>query len=114
MGISVDYSGNVKLMQVPIAGDSEFLREWVDTKMGIIKRVLVGLRGLSSKHVALYLLKGAGDACRVVYYLRTTPADLIGQLIREFDSELRLTFEHVVGLVLSDEQWQQCKSEFKN
>eukprot|EP00973_Karenia_brevis_P071713 9965703-Karenia_brevis.AAC.1 len=66
--------------------------------MGIIKRVLEGLRGLTSKHVALYLLKGAGDACRVVYYLRTTPADMIKPFIQEFDNELRRTFEEVVGL----------------
>ena len=29
-------------------------------------------------------------------------------VVHEFDSELRQTFQHVVGLVLSDEQWQQC------
>eukprot|EP00973_Karenia_brevis_P024177 3337719-Karenia_brevis.AAC.1 len=114
LGISVDYSGNVKFMQVPIAGDGDFFREWVDAKMGIIRRVLEGLRGLSSRHVALYLLKGAGDACRVVYYLRTTPADMIGSFLREFDSELRHTFEGVVGLILSDEQWQQCTLGIKS
>eukprot|EP00973_Karenia_brevis_P037079 5112184-Karenia_brevis.AAC.1 len=65
LGISVDYSGNVKFMQVPVVGDEGFIKEWVGTKMGIIKKVFEGLRGLSSKHVALYLLKGAGDACRV-------------------------------------------------
>eukprot|EP00973_Karenia_brevis_P092134 12410914-Karenia_brevis.AAC.1 len=64
--------------------------------MGIIRRVLDGLRGLSSRHVAPYLLKGAGDACRVVYYLRTTPRDMIEPFINEFDSELRSTFGKVV------------------
>ena len=38
---------------------------------------LEGLKGLSSRHVAFYLLKGAGDACRVVYYLRRTGVDLL-------------------------------------
>eukprot|EP00973_Karenia_brevis_P019599 2688776-Karenia_brevis.AAC.1 len=76
--------------------------------MGIIRRVMEGLRGLSSRHVALYLLKGAGDACRVVYYLRTTPADMIREFISEFDEELRNTFEEVVGLVLSDDQWRRA------
>eukprot|EP00973_Karenia_brevis_P071577 9945294-Karenia_brevis.AAC.1 len=65
LGIKVDYSGNLKFMQVPVVGDDEFLAAWVEAKMGIIRKVLTGLRGLSSKHVALYLLKGAGDACRV-------------------------------------------------
>eukprot|EP00973_Karenia_brevis_P026281 3624646-Karenia_brevis.AAC.1 len=85
-------------MQVPVVGDEGFISEWMGTKMGIIKRVLEGLRGLTSKHVALYLLRGAGDACRVVYYLRTTPVDMIKPFIQEFDNELRRTFEEVVGL----------------
>eukprot|EP00973_Karenia_brevis_P032808 4528898-Karenia_brevis.AAC.1 len=59
LGIKVDYSGNLKFMQIPIVGDDGFIAEWVETKMGIIRRVLEGLRGLSSRHVALYLLKGA-------------------------------------------------------
>eukprot|EP00973_Karenia_brevis_P078574 10907959-Karenia_brevis.AAC.1 len=107
LGITVDWSGNVKFMQVPIVGDERFVRDWVNTQMGIIKRVLNGIRGLSSRHVALYLLKGAGDACRVVYYLRTTPADMIRPFIEEFDRELRGVLEDVVGLAVSDEQWEQ-------
>eukprot|EP00973_Karenia_brevis_P034198 4716632-Karenia_brevis.AAC.1 len=63
-GIKVDYSGNVKFMQLPVVGDEEFIAEWVRNKMGNIKKVLEGIRGLPSKHVALYLLKNAGDACR--------------------------------------------------
>eukprot|EP00973_Karenia_brevis_P051636 7170916-Karenia_brevis.AAC.1 len=85
-------------MQVPIVGNEGFIREWVETKMGIIRRVLEGLQGLSSRHVALYLLKGAGDACRVVYYLRTTPVDMIKPFVEEFDCELRRTFEEIIGL----------------
>eukprot|EP00973_Karenia_brevis_P021528 2959192-Karenia_brevis.AAC.1 len=114
MGITVDYSGNVKFMQVPVVGNREFIAEWVKSKMGIIRRVLEGLRGLSSRHVALYLLKGAGDACRVVYYLRTTPAEMIRPFVGEFDAELRRTFEEVVGLTLSEDQWLQCTLGIKN
>eukprot|EP00973_Karenia_brevis_P058945 8206676-Karenia_brevis.AAC.1 len=108
MGVKVDYSGNVKFMQVPIVGDEAFVGEWIESKMGIIRRVLEGLKGLSSKHVALYLLKGAGDGCRIVYYLRTTPRDLLGRFVDEFDLGLRQAFEDIVGLVLSDEQWEQA------
>eukprot|EP00973_Karenia_brevis_P091460 12407535-Karenia_brevis.AAC.1 len=43
LGITVDWSGNVKFMQVPIVGDEMFIREWVQAKMGIIRRVLNGL-----------------------------------------------------------------------
>ena len=38
LGIKIDYSGDVKFMQVPIAGSPAFIKEWVDSKMGIIKK----------------------------------------------------------------------------
>ena len=85
LGVKIDFSCNVKFMQVPIVGDASFIEEWADAKMGIIKNVLEGVKGLSSRHVAFYLLKGAGDACRVVYYLRTAPVDMIKPFVDEFD-----------------------------
>ena len=57
-------------MHLPSVGTLDFMKEWVAEKMKDITKVLEGLRGLSSKHVALYLLKGAGNACRVLYYVR--------------------------------------------
>ena len=60
----MDYSQNVKFMQVPVVGSGEFVREWVEYKMAIIKRVFAGLRGLSKRQVALYLLRRAGHGCR--------------------------------------------------
>ena len=56
---------------------------------------------MSSKHVALYLLKGAGNACRVVYYVRAAPLDLVGPFIELFDEELRRTFDE------DEKQWEQ-------
>ena len=38
LGIKVDYSKNVKFMQVPIIGSPEFIRAWVEQKMRIIKK----------------------------------------------------------------------------
>ena len=42
LGITIDYSGNVKFMQVPIAGSTQFIKDWVAYKMGIIKGILSG------------------------------------------------------------------------
>ena len=36
-------------MQVPIAGSAAFITEWVESKMGIISKTLMGIRGLSKK-----------------------------------------------------------------
>jgi hypothetical protein len=108
MGIEVDWSGNVLFMQVPIVGSQAFMEEWATDKMKDIKKVLEGLRGLSSKHVALYLLKGAGNACRVLYYVRCCPIDMVGYFINQFDAEFRQTFEDIVGFRVSESQWDQA------
>ena len=44
----------------------------------------------------------------MLYYLRTTPAELIRPFITEFDQELRDAFEEVVGCSLSEAQWDQA------
>ena len=91
MGIQIDYSCNVKFMQVPIVGSPEFVKEWVATKMGIIKKILQGVSGLNRRQVGLYLLRKAGHGCRVLYYLRTCPKDFISEFVQEFDDNLRST-----------------------
>ena len=63
---------------------------------------------MSTRHVAFYLLKGAGDACRVVYYLRTTPLDMIKPVVDQFDCELRAAFEEIVSFCVSNKQWDQA------
>ena len=113
LGIKIDYSGDVKFMQVPIAGSPAFIKEWVATKMGIIKKILQGLSGLSQRQVALYLLRKAGHGCRVLYYLRACPRDLIAEFVQEFDDNLRGTFEAVVALATSAEQWEQAGFKVK-
>ena len=66
LGILVDYSCNVKFMQVPIAGSAAFIREWAKQKMKIVGAILKGVRGLSDRQVALYLLRQAGHGCRII------------------------------------------------
>jgi hypothetical protein len=95
-------------MQVPIAGSAAFIKEWVEYKMGIIRNILGGIQGLSQRQVALYLLRKAGHGCRVVYYLRTTPRELMEEFVDKFDGPLRRTFEVVGGLATSNEQWEQA------
>ena len=53
-------------MKVPIEGSAEFFCEWADEKLDLIRRVFEGIRGVSNRHVALYVLRGTADVCRVV------------------------------------------------
>ena len=114
LGIPIDYSCNVSFMQVPVVGSAEFVSEWVARKLGIVKKIMEGARGLSKRQVALYLLRKAGHGCRVVYYLRTTPRDLIEEFVQGFDAELKDTFQVVMGLNITDEQWEQASYSVKN
>ena len=109
----MDYSRNVKFMQVPVVGAEEFIKEWVKQKMGIITKILEAVKGLSKRQVALYLLRKAGHGCRVIYYLRTTPRELIPGFVTEFDGELRDALQSVLGLVLDDKQWEQASFAVK-
>ena len=49
--------------------------------------------GVNERQVALYLLRKAGHGCRVLYYLRACPRDLIAEFVEESDDNLRATFE---------------------
>ena len=49
----------------------------------------------------------------MLYYLRTCPKDFISEFVQEFDDNLRSTFEVVVGLATSDEQWEQAGFKVK-
>ena len=68
---------------------------------------------MSKRQVAVYLLRKAGHGCRVVYYLRTTPRDMIEEYIQEFDEELKQTFQVIMGFAVSDEQWEQASFSVK-
>ncbi len=88
-------------MQVLAVGSADFIKEWAASKMGMIRRVLHVIKSLSSKHVALYLLKGAGDACRVACYLRATLSDTRHTFIDEFDAELVAAFDEILDTCVS-------------
>ena len=65
------------------------------------------------RQMALYLLRRTWHGCRIVYYLRTTPKEMIQDFSVEFDGELRKTFESIAGLVLDDHQWDQASLRVK-
>ena len=113
LGITVDYSRNVTFIQVPVVGSDEFVKEWVKQKMNIISKTLDGVKGLSKRQVAVYLLRKARHGYRVIYYLRTTPRELIPGFVAEFDGELRDALQCVLGLVLDDQQWEQASFAVK-
>ena len=74
--------------------------------------ILEGVTGLNQRQVALYLLRKAGHGCRVLYYLRSTPMDLIKDFVKEFDENLRSTLKQcLMSLMASQKLTLPC---FKN
>ena len=95
-------------MQVPIVGSEALMKEWAAEKIKDIAKVLEAVRGMSSKHVALYILGRAGKACGVLFSARCSPTDIIRYLVNQLDAELRQAFEDVVGFRFDVTQWEQA------
>ncbi len=47
--------------------------------------------------------------CKVMYLMRTIPRDMIGDLLKSFDDNVRGTFEKLMGRGLTDFEWAQAK-----
>ena len=58
--------------------------------------------------MGLYLLQKAANVCKVVYFVRAVPKEMLLDFVADFDRELRGVMEEVVGLVLNDNQWAQA------
>ena len=53
-------------------------------------------------------MKSAANVCKVVYYMRTAPRDMIEELVKSFDEDLREVLGEVIGWRLDDEHWKQA------
>jgi len=109
MGISIDRSMNISFMKAPVCGSQDFLQQFSKDKMVAIKKVFEGIKGIRGRHVGLYLLRTCANVCRVVYYCRAVPREMLAELLDDFDHELREAVEEFVGLtLLKENQWAQA------
>jgi hypothetical protein len=63
--------------------------------------------------VAYYLLRQAAGVCKVMYLMRTTPRDMICDLLGRFDDKVRGTFEELMGRGLTYFEWAQAELPIK-
>ena len=108
LGIKIDRSMNIVFMKAPVHGSTEFLHDFWKNKMGEIRKTFDGIRKIKSRHIGLYLLRNCANVCRVVYYCRAVPRDMLSNLLDELDQELREVVEEVLGLTLQENQWAQA------
>ena len=80
-----------------------------DGKLKEIEKTLSAIERLNSKHVGLYLLRAAANVCKILYITRTTPRDMIEELLEGFDSSLLHAVEEVIGWRLEEKQRTQVE-----
>ena len=113
LGIEIDYSQNISFMKVPIMGSQEFIDEFIQKKLHELTKTLDVLVELPNPHVAHYLLRQAAGVCKVQYFMRTTPVDMIRALFEGFDQTQKQVFEQLVGMELDETQWTQAQLPIK-
>ena len=96
---------NIAFMKAPVHGSQEFLQAFRIVKMREIRKVFEGIRGIRGRHVGLYLLRNCANVCRVVYYIRAVPKEMLEQLLCDIAQELREVVEEVgVGVEEAENQ----------
>lgn len=113
LGIKIDTSCNIKFMKVPLIGDEPFAKKWIDSKLQKLKETLDVVGKLPKPHVAYYLLRRAAGTCKVLFWMRTMPQEMAGELFREFDAEQKRVFEKLAGTSLNGDQWKLAQQPIR-
>lgn len=113
LGIQIDVSQNIVFMKTPIMGTAVFLSDYVNEQMEELEKVFGLLTKLPNPHVGFSLLKQAAGVCKVLFLMRSVPAEMIGDLFVRFDAKQRDTLQLLVGQEISDVQWEQAKLPIK-
>ena len=103
----VEINGKFELLGAAI-GDKTFCENYCADKVGVASKLLKELSSLEDPQAALRLMRNCAGACKVTHSMRMTPSHLQCQAMAKFDSEVRLAFNSVTGLMPDSEQWAQA------
>ena len=102
-GCEVLADGNYETLKSPIGSSSwckHFCKEVASKQSSVLAE-------LEDAQVAHYLMRWSVNAGRLNYLARTTPSDLCGDALVQFDRECMSTFVKATGLALSQQQQTQ-------
>lgn len=106
-------TGNFKLLGAPV-GSQEFSAKFIREKRASkAKEMLAEVPLLEDGQIAHKILMRCMGASRLMYNMRTTRSDWIGEELAAGDAALREAFEAATGLALSDSQWSQATLSLK-
>ena len=107
-GIPVTPFNDFSILQVPL-GPPDVVGPFVARKLlAGLKPVLEKLEAFEDTQAALYLLRVSFSSVRATHFMRTTPLSHWRSIATSFDSQIRHTFESIVGFPLTDLAYTQA------
>jgi hypothetical protein len=104
---------NFDLLGAPI-GNEDHCNKFISSKILKYDRLLNCLSVIEDSHVAYVLLKLCHSFCKVIYYMRTVPSNLIMKSLVEFNNRIRKTTEKMLSISINDDCWDHISLSIFN
>ena len=97
----------VSLLESPAWGRTSYT---VDFVSAIVHKAsaLQQLLGLEDPQVELHFLRSCLNTCKIFHILQTVPPGDVDICLKQFDSNLRSNFSHIIRCPISDLAWSQA------
>lgn len=117
LGGEVNLTQCFETVQAPVAvgpDAADFYQRFGEVRAKKAAATVREIAALPDRHVALHLLRQAGDFCRVTYLARTTPSAVVSRGLELYDQEVRAALERLTTNRLEDHAWEQAKQPGRN
>ncbi len=117
LGCEVNLTQCFETVKAPVAVGpraGEYYQRYGEERARKAAATVREIAALPDRHVALHLLRQAGDFCRVNYLARTTPSGAVSKGLELYDREVRAALERLVGSCLDDPGWEQAQQPGRN
>ena len=117
LGGEVNLTQCFETVQAPVAvgpDAADFYQRFGEVRAKKAAATVREIAALPDRHVALHLLRQAGDFCRVTYLARTTPSAVVPRGLELYDQEVRAALERLTTNRLEDHAWEQAKQPGRN
>ena len=105
--------GNMTILGSPI-GSSQHCENWISSKLNKKLEILLNkIENLDHSQSSFLLLLFCASFCKMVWYIRTIPPDLISDSCSRFDVAVLCSFEKLIGAGLSKLSLQQARLSTK-
>lgn len=106
-------NANFDLLGSPI-GDEDHCNNFIAHKILKYDRLITCLSSMEDAHIASVLMKLCHSFCKVIYFMRTVPSNLIIESLSAFNNRIRSTFEKMLAISISDDTWNHISLSIYN